>query len=980
MENKNEATPTTMSSLKGIMPLLEKQGQIIDVDGKNPFVLAPKDNVWIVRSGEINIFSIELEQGRIVSPRNFLASAHEDDVLFGMPQEDMQNGIALFAVGTIGTQLLVCAKDSFLRCAQDAAHGHSIAGAVDTWIDKLSLSIIHPYCVMPKHYLPLDYGSSLHADAATNYKPKTMPVWVKYQEGTAWFVGNKEWYVLSSEVFFPIASSAWFTTENAGIFSTASTQSILQDSSTWSALDEFHATLRSCIARNSKSRIAASAQQLSQRHSADEAALHRALSNMACVLVPSSDEAAGIPTDANALVATMQYVAEIMGISSTGFSYPARMNETSLERMAQQARFRYRKVMLRGNWWQHNHGPLVGIMSEQNIPVALVWNKRAGYTIHNVMEKSVQPVTAENAQQCQPIAISLYRPFPEKILSAKDIIVFGLHGCMYDCIWFLLMGFLGVFIGIFLPVLMSTIFDQVLPEAAHGLLLQLTFILLVAAVALLCFQIIRGVAWIRIQGIMSLNIQTAVWDRLLSLPVSFFRNFSAGDLTKRGLSIIPLKEKIPLVVNATTTFIFSFTYLLVLFYYNARLAWIALSVVCILVPPMFLLMRRIIHYHRSMQALDGKSASMILQYIVGIAKIRVSGVEHRVFQKWSSLFSEKKQNEVKAGVLQNILTTLTTSFPVFVLIILFAWIVKYNIDGFSIGKFAGFITAFTLFQTALIECLLSLINIADIIPLFERMQPILETLPETLQTRSSPDTITGALEVKNVYFQYTNNTPLVLKNVSLHAHPGECIALVGESGGGKSTLFRLLLRFDSPKAGTIYYDGKDIGALDVCELRRQIGVVLQSGKLLSGSIFKNIVGASWFTMDDAWEAARMAGLEEDIKAMPMGMFTFVGEGGGGFSGGQRQRLLIARAIIHKPRILLFDEATSALDNKTQAIITESISRLKTTRIIIAHRITTIMNADRIYVMHNGEIVEVGTYNGLMEKQGFFAGLAKRQVA
>jgi len=275
----------------------------------------------------------------------------------------------------------------------------------------------------------------------------------------------------------------------------------------------------------------------------------------------------------------------------------------------------------------------------------------------------------------------------------------------------------------------------------------------------------------------------------------------------------------------------------------------------------------------------------------------------------------------------------------------------------------------------------ALIGVNLIIPLYQRLRPILETLPEDDTSKINPRALTGSIEVSHVSFRYREDGPLVLKDVSFEIKEGDYVALVGTSGCGKSTLFRILLGFEKPETGEIYYDGQDLAKLDIRAVRRQLGVVLQNGQLMTGNILSNIIGTNHrLTIEDAWEAARMAGIEEDIREMPMGMFTIISEGAGTISGGQKQRLMIARAIVNKPRIIFFDEATSALDNKTQAIVSQSLEKLQATRVVIAHRLSTIMNCNRILVMNQGRIVEQGTYEELMAKQGVFADLAKRQLA
>jgi len=295
------------------------------------------------------------------------------------------------------------------------------------------------------------------------------------------------------------------------------------------------------------------------------------------------------------------------------------------------------------------------------------------------------------------------------------------------------------------------------------------------------------------------------------------------------------------------------------------------------------------------------------------------------------------------------------------------------------GTFVAFNTALTQVITAVIGLGAAFAGVAQIIPLFERVKPILETLPETDQAKADPGELVGDIDVEDITFRYSADGPAVLQNVSFRARPGEFVALVGPSGSGKSTILRLLLGFEKPESGSIYVDAQDLATVDLPAVRRQMGVVLQSGQLSPGTIYTNIVGTSPFTLDEAWEAARGAGLDQDIRRMPMGMHTIVMEGGGGLSGGQRQRLLIARAIVAKPRILLFDEATSALDNRTQAVVTESLDRLNTTRIVIAHRLSTVIKADQIHVVEAGRIVESGRYEELMALDGAFAALASRQL-
>jgi ATP-binding cassette subfamily C protein len=327
------------------------------------------------------------------------------------------------------------------------------------------------------------------------------------------------------------------------------------------------------------------------------------------------------------------------------------------------------------------------------------------------------------------------------------------------------------------------------------------------------------------------------------------------------------------------------------------------------------------------------------------------------------------------------LTTFSASWPLLGTALIFLAAAGLPGQTIGAGEFLAFNTAFQQVVAAIVLVGAAVLNVVGAIPVWERTRPILQTLPETERSKLDPGQIQGAVDLTEVSFRYAADGPLVLDGVSFRAQPGEFIALVGPSGAGKSTLLRVLLGFERPETGTVEYDGKDLSNLDVRAVRQQAGVVVQHARLLPGSIFHNIIGSSTaLTPEDAWEAARIAGLDEDIRAMPMGMQTMISEGSSTFSGGQRQRILIARAVASKPRLLLFDEATSALDNRTQASVTASLERLRATRIVIAHRLSTIRGADRILVLHDGRVVQSGTYVELTEREGPFADLARRQLA
>ncbi|RMG87265.1 MAG: NHLP bacteriocin export ABC transporter permease/ATPase subunit, partial [Chloroflexi bacterium] len=513
--------------------------------------------------------------------------------------------------------------------------------------------------------------------------------------------------------------------------------------------------------------------------------------------------------------------------------------------------------------------------------------------------------------------------------------------------------------------------------ADRSQLLQLALILFVAAVVAVFFQVVRNIAVLRIEIKLDHALQSAVWDRLISLPTPFFRNYTAGDLSNRAMAISAIRRALSgTVVLALLTAIFSIFNFLLLFIVDLRLAIAATILVLVIFIVTLVSGYWQMRYRRRQAEEQGRISGMILQFITGISKLRVAAVEHRAFAHWARAFARQRRLAFAAGNMENSLAVFNAFFPLLASIIVFAMVSSADI---STGVFLAFNAAFTQFLLAGLQLALAITSILDIVPLYERLKPVIQTEPEVDESKSDPGDLSGEIEVSRLSFRYVSDGPLILSDVSFHVNPGEFVALVGPSGSGKSTLLRLLLGFEKPESGGIFYDGQDLSGLDIRLVRQQLGVVLQNSQLMTGDIFTNIIGVAPLTIDDAWEAARMAGLEEDIRNMPMGMHTLLSEGGSTLSGGQRQRLLIARAIAQKPRILFFDEATSALDNRTQAVVSASLERLDATRIVIAHRLSTIINADRIIVLQNGRIVQMGTYDELMKQPGLFVDLARRQL-
>jgi len=429
--------------------------------------------------------------------------------------------------------------------------------------------------------------------------------------------------------------------------------------------------------------------------------------------------------------------------------------------------------------------------------------------------------------------------------------------------------------------------------------------------------------------------------------------------------------------------LFSILNLSLLFYYSWQLALLAMLLVAISISIGLMGGYFVLSYERRQQTLGGEIAHLVLQLIQGIGKIQSSGAIRRAFVQWAGIFGRQNQLAYREAMVSNAIVTFNSVFPILASICIFAFVAFHLWDadsGFSTGHFFAFNAAFGAFLSASMQLAGTATQLINVVPLYERAKPILVATKETDRQQIDPGELSCVIEIKHLYFRYLPEQPYVLQDVSLSIRQGEFIAIVGPSGSGKSTLLRILLGFEMPERGSVYFDGRSLRHLDIRAVRRQIGVVLQNSQLIGGDIYSNIVGSTSATMEEAWAAAKMAGLDKDIQEMPMGMQTFVSEGTGAVSGGQRQRLLIARALIKRPSMLFFDEATSALDNPAQAIVSSSLEQIGATRVVVAHRLSTISNADRIYVMYQGRIVEQGSYDELMELNGQFSRLAKRQLA
>ena len=638
-----------------------------------------------------------------------------------------------------------------------------------------------------------------------------------------------------------------------------------------------------------------------------------------------------------------------------------------------------RDIRLRGDWWKECIGPLLGYTTDGRLIALMPTKTGLGYQ-YREQDGTIRKVGhREMEKELKPKAITFTKALPLTPLRVKDLLGFTwsvISGP--NALLMVICALVVVLLAMFIPMANKLIFDTVIPTGDASGLLPITGLLIGATLSTLLLTLTRNLYIIRIRNIAEMHVQNAIMARTFLLSPTFFSKNPSGELSEKLNNVSTLATLLnEAMVGALLNAVLSVIYLIQVNIYGGKLFWPAVAVIVLQYGALLLNYRRAVYVRSNYTERAAKLSGLEYNLFAGIQKLKLTGSETRAFARWLDHYSETARILYNPALKSRLYPALTAFLGIGGTMFIF-WSTLSN--GVSTSDYIAFSSAFGMMTAAITQLQLVIPNLSQIKPLLESVKPILEEVPEMEDKAPQVEDLFGGIEISGLSFRYQEDGPMILDDLSLKIEPGEYVGIVGKSGCGKSTLIRLLLGFEQPLSGGIYYDNYDLAKVDKASLRRKIGCCLQSGSLFTGDLFHNItVTAPWATHDDVWEALRMASLEDDVRNMPMGLFTLVSESGGGLSGGQKQRVLIARALISKPDILFFDEATSALDNIAQKTVSDNLDELMCTRVVIAHRLSTIRHCDRIIVLDKGKIAEEGTFEELMENKGLFYEMSLRQI-
>lgn len=998
------ASPASPGTTATELNLLE-YSRLVDLESERFVVLDDPRELTIVEAGLLDLFSVPLEGGTARGRWNFVGRVEKGGVIPGGPTGPRHGLIGRPGVGSRVSTVPAGLLKQYARTIEPPvapepyAGRHSGDGGPDRTprdvgtcvlgrcdvirgLDKVIVTLAKSMRrqLPPRQFTPISPRTQVSAAAGEAIRSVNGVLWVDVIEGTVEMADGMAGKIGKGDQVC-LTERDWLVAAEDCVLVGRPTEDLLDADELWARLIVSTARTLYTMDRRVERRNNDERAAITARRSLDDQTMTRTAQRFETVIrdTDSRLRLGDVAVDSPALVA-MRLVAGRLGFEAREpiAGSATTRDVDAIQAIANASGARARSIRLEGAWWKRDFGPVIGYRRATSEPVALL---RVGPRYVMADGSRTRAVTPALAKELTNKASVVYPPFSPKIRTIGGLLRFGLSGNRPDLWRFAAMAIFVAGIGLLVPIMTGTVLGTFVAQARRDFVVEGSLLVIASAFAVAALSVVQNISILRIESRTTEKMQAGMWTRLLTLPASFFQRMSTGELATRVLGVNAAQEMLSgVVTTATVGLINALANLILVWFIDVRLALLAtgLLVIAIVVAAVAGLID--LRQQKLVYECEQRIAARVFQLLTAVPKLRVAAAEDRAFSVWVKEFAEERDLAAKSRRTQNRLAVFNAGFPIACSIVIFALVGGPMRDTLSVTTFLSFFAAFSLLIASSLQFTGAAITATTIVPMFQHLGPIIAEAPEISVDKADPGDLSGRISLAKVSFRYEDG-PLVLDNVSITVDEGDFVAIVGPSGSGKSTILRLLLGFEMPSNGTVLYDGQDLSELSVTAVRRQCGVVLQNGALMAGDIKTNIIGSTTYTVDDAWEAAEMAGIAADIKAMPMDMNTVLSEGANVLSGGQRQRLMIARSLIGRPRIVLFDEATSALDNPTQKLVAESVAKLNATRVVIAHRLSTIAEADRIIVLDRGKVVQEGTYEQLMQDEnGTFAKLARRQMS